>query len=399
MVVAVAGYDLSSAFDTIDVDMVSSKLEGFGVMQEENKWFHNYLSDRKQQVRYNGTQSSFRNVQYGVPQGSILGPLLFLVLVADLPSRISSLPPLNGSSNNSSSNPSSDGALEASIGFSAYADDTICWAVGSTVDVVQAKLEQVSGAIVNYACQNYLALNESKTQVLWTTPKGRPIKVGSSIVEPSDTLEMLGVRFDKLLTPNPHLSSLVTATKSMTATARRLSLHLPKNSLKSVMGALIRGKIGYACLVLTPRFSDADPTSTLMHQLQVNMNNVARAMVGAKKSDKIRVENLLEEASLPSINRLVIYTIAMECWRALTLRDVTDGPLNPLGALLSGPRICNSCTRAATSGCLPPPTKHLVNSFTWWSYTCWNSSPELRAALTVSAAKRAANELANSAPL
>ncbi len=392
LVVAVAGYDLSSAFDTIDVDMVSSKLSGFGVTGEENRWFHNYLSERKQQVRYNGTQSSFRAVQYGVPQGSILGPLLFLVLVADLPARISSLPSL-------SSTDSSGRTLEASIGFSAYADDTICWAVGNTLEAVKAKLEQVSSAIVTYACQNYLALNESKTQVLWASPRGMPILVGSSLVEPSSTLEVLGVRFDKLLTPNPHLSSLITAAKSMTATAKRLSLHLPEGSLKSVMGALIRGKIGYACLVLTPRFSDDDPTPSLMHQLQVNVNNVARAMIGATKDDKIRIEDLLEEASLPSINRLVVYTIAMECWRALSLRDVADGPLNPLGALLSGSRTSNSRTRAAASGCLPPPAKHLVNSFTWWGYTCWNSSPKLRAALTVSAAKRAANELANSAPL
>ncbi len=136
-----------------------------------------------------------------------------------------------------------------------------------------------------------------------------------------------------------------------------------------------------------------------MNQLQVNINNAARAILGVKNSDKIRVEELLEEASLPSLNRLVIYTIAMECWRALSLRDVPNGPLNPLGALLSRSRSRNSRTRAATSGCLPPPAKHLVHSFTWWSYTCWNSSPELRAAKTVSAAKRAADKLAAMAPL
>ncbi len=184
------------------------------------------------------------------------------------------------------------------------------------------------------------------------------------------------------------------------ATAHRLALHLPRSSLKSVMGALIRGKMGYACLVLTPRFSDSDPTSTLMTQLQVNINNAARAITGVKNSDKIRIEDLLEEASLPSLNRLVIYTIAMESWRALSLRDVANGPLNPLGALLSRSQSHNPPrTRAAISGCLPPPAKHLVHSFTWWGYTCWNSSPKLRAAKTVSAAKRAANELAAMAPL
>ncbi len=392
LMVAIVGYDLSSAFDTIDVDMVSNKLQGFGVVKEENRWFHNYLSDRKQQVRYNSSRSSYRDVRYGVPQGSILGPLLFLVLVADLPGRISSLSPPAVSTTTGSNN------REVKIGFSAYADDTIFWVAGRTVEAVKDKMEQVSGVIVNYACQNYLALNETKTQVLWTTPKGTPIKVGSSLVEPSDSLEVLGVKFDKQLTTNPHLSSLNVSARSMTAVANRLALHLPRNSLKSVMGALVRGKIGYACMVLTPRFNDADPSSMLMNQLQVNSNNAARTIIGVKNRDKIRVEDLLEEASLPSLNRLVIYTIAIECWRALSLRDVHNGPLNPLGTLLSRSRSC-SRTRAANSGCLPPPAKHMVDSFIWWDYTCWNASPALRAAATMSAAKKAAHKLAMTAPL
>ena len=60
LIVAVAGYDLSSAFDTLDVDMVSCKLQGFGVMEKENQWFHDFLSGRKQQVLYNGSRSSYR---------------------------------------------------------------------------------------------------------------------------------------------------------------------------------------------------------------------------------------------------------------------------------------------------------------------------------------------------
>ena len=151
-----------------------------------------------------------------------------------------------------------------------------------------------------------------------------------------------------------------------------------------------------------PRLKESDPLPTLMAQLQVNINNVARCTIGSTKSDRLRVEDLLCAAGLPSLNRMVVYTVAMECWRALSLRDVSDGPLNPLGKLLS-PSISDGSaparTRAAQSGCLPPPTKYQVDSFTWWAYTCWNASPALRSASTVSAAKRAATELAASAPL
>ena len=134
-------------------------------------------------------------------------------------------------------------------------------------------------------------------------------------------------------------------------------------------GSLLNGKIGYACAVFPPRFSAADPASTLMSQLQVSVNNVARATIGSSKCEKLRVENLLNDAGFPSINRLVIYTIAIECWRALNLRDVPDGPLNPLGSILSPPSVCSGRTRAATSGCIPPPTRHQVESFCWWAYT------------------------------
>ncbi len=89
--------------------------------------------------------------------------------------------------------------------------------------------------------------------------------------------------------------------------------------------------------------------------LQVGINNVAKAIIGSKKSDRLHVEDLLERAGVPSINRLVIYTIAMECWRALNLRDVPLGHMNPLGKLLPPPHACSlRSTRAATSGCLPP---------------------------------------------
>ncbi len=226
LVLAVAGYNLSSAFDTIDVDMVSTKLRKVGVEGKENAWFHDYLSNRQQQVQYNGARSTFRSVQYGVPQGSILGPLLFLVLVADLPARIS-----NAHNNNNS---------DLEVGFSAYADDALCWVAGRSAEKVGSKLEHLSAIIVDYANRNFLALNEAKTQVLWCPTKGTPIRVGSSMVAPADRIEVLGVTFDRMLSPLPYLDSLISSTKALTVIARRLSLHLPPRVLMTVVGSLYR---------------------------------------------------------------------------------------------------------------------------------------------------------------
>ncbi len=285
LIVAVAGFDLSSAFDTIDVNMVCSKLLDFGVEDRENAWFHDYLSGRRQQVQYNGSKSSFKSVLYGVPQGSILGPLLFLVLVADLPSRVLGTPGgsgssgSGGSSSSNSSNSNSNGG-NSEVGFSAYADDALCWAAGKSAEEVGNKLEHLSDIIVSFASENYLALNESKTQVLWCHTKGRPLRVGNSVVQPSDKLEVLGVSFDRSLSPAPYMASLSSSAKTLTATARRLSLHLPSGVLKTVMGSLYRGKIGYASLVLKPRLKSTDPTTAPLAQLQVGVNDLARATIG-----------------------------------------------------------------------------------------------------------------------
>ena len=147
--------------------------------------------------------------------------------------------------------------------------------------------------------------------------------------------------------------------------------------------------------------SPPHPTPVVMAQLQVGINNVARAILGSK-CEKVRVEDLVKEAGLFSINKMIIYSIAMECWRALSLPDVPNGPLNPLGRILSPHPNSSSRsaphTRTASTGCLPPPAKHQVPTFIWSAYTCWNASPALRSAPNVSAAKRAAIELADSAP-
>ncbi len=84
-------FDLSKAFDTIDHELLLKELEPYGIRGRALKWFQSYLKDRYQYVVYNGVKSEVKQVQCGVPQGSVLGLLLFLVYINDLPISLNKL--------------------------------------------------------------------------------------------------------------------------------------------------------------------------------------------------------------------------------------------------------------------------------------------------------------------
>lgn len=168
----VVACDLSKAFDMVSHKELLSKLEYYGVRGVAYKMFESYLENRTQAVRWNGDMSGRLAVEYGVPQGSMLGPLLFVIYTNDL---------VGGMSH-----------CESCV---LYADDTTFLVTGNTLEEITQKTENTLKDARFWFESNKLKMNESKTQVMsfCTRPGG---------VE--DSIKLLGVYVDSRLSWSAH---------------------------------------------------------------------------------------------------------------------------------------------------------------------------------------------------
>ena len=170
----------------MDHNLLLNKLSQFGLTGNILQWFKNYLIGRQQRVLLNGVISDTLPISSGVPQGSILGPLLFLIYVNDLPSSISS----------------------PSVGISLFADDTKCFSVvESPADACAPKTEARN--VEKWALSWRLKFNPQKCKVLSVTRKHHPIvaeyTINSEIMQHVDTQRDLGVTFSSDLKWNKHV--------------------------------------------------------------------------------------------------------------------------------------------------------------------------------------------------
>jgi hypothetical protein len=162
IIVGVLGFDLLAAFDTLDSSILLPKLERLRIKGKALQWFSSYLLEGQQCVEWNRIRSGVITVWYGVRQGSILGPMLYLVHVADMPNVV-------GVKDNENSG---------------YTDDTAIWAVGRTVEEIVHKLDAIAKNFSTYAKGTGLVLNALKTQLLFSASQGTWTTSGWRLTEP-----------------------------------------------------------------------------------------------------------------------------------------------------------------------------------------------------------------------
>ena len=183
--------DLSKAFDTVNHDVLLKKLLSFGICQNTFNWFSSYLRNRTQCVKWKGVLSKEKNVTIGVPQGSILGPLFFILFVNDYPK-----------------------CLKHST-VTIYADDTTQDVSDKSIDVIEKKLHEDLLNSMNWMSRNKLTMNLKKTQCMLigtsqNLSKCRKlcVKVGDVLIENVKCAKLLGVNIDECLSWSVHIDVL-----------------------------------------------------------------------------------------------------------------------------------------------------------------------------------------------
>ena len=134
--------DFSKAFDMVEHTILIKKLEHYGIRGIALEWLKSYLGNREQFVTINGKNSTKKSLKFGVPQGSILGPLLFIIYINDIP------------------------LISKLAKFIMYADDANIIISGKNIDEINEKLINLSTGLLNWVDTNGLALNLKKTKYM-----------------------------------------------------------------------------------------------------------------------------------------------------------------------------------------------------------------------------------------
>ena len=260
--------DLSSAFDTIDHDILISRLRTqFGFSGTVLSWFKSYLTNRSQRVVINNTISTSQPLAHGVPQGSVLGPLLFILYFAPLQDIIRS----------------------HDLDCMMYADDSqIYITIQPTCrELSLERLDLCIKDVKEFFHSNMLACNIRKTDIVHFLSRYSRIdpissvSVGDVNIVPSPQVRNLGVIFDTNMSMSAHVNKICRSGHHALRSIGRIRKYLSPSSTERLVHAFITSKVDY-CNSLLFGISTSD-----LAKLQRLQNSAARLVTRTKRSDHI----------------------------------------------------------------------------------------------------------------
>lgn len=261
--IGVCMIDLKKAFDTVNHDIFLQKLKMYKIGKPCIKWFNSYLSGRTQCTAIEGTLSSFSKITCGIPQGSIIGPLAFLIYINDLPNCMSHCK------------------------VNMFADDTGMYYASNSIDDIVKCMNYDLNNGNNWLQSNKLTVNADKCEFMLIGSRQRlanikesdnlKININGVDIKRVHECKHLGVIIDDNLTWNQQIDNIrKKCLKGMFMLKQCKSNHIPKNLLTTVYNAIVVPHLDYCNIVW------ANCGSTVSRKLQVIQNRAARIICGAK---------------------------------------------------------------------------------------------------------------------
>ena len=182
--------DFPKAFDSIPHDLLIAKMHAYGFSKNSLVFFYSYLKTRKQNIRINNTHSIFQILLSGIPQGSILGPILFNIFINDLLFWISNSELLN------------------------FADDSTISAAENTIEEIIITLEKESQAAIYCFVSNEMIVNRDKFQAIVVKGNNKmkdsySLNINQELINSENSVKLFGVEIDNKLSFEKHISTLV----------------------------------------------------------------------------------------------------------------------------------------------------------------------------------------------
>ena len=266
--------DFSKAFDKVPHKRLMHKLQHYGIRSNLHSWISDFLRDRTQAVVLENGRSDTAPVQSGVPQGSVLGPTLFLLYINDLPDYI-----VNGSS------------------VRLFADDCVLYRrINRPEDAIL--LQEDLEALQEWEKDWLMEFHPQKCQILHITNKRQPIrqpyKIHGHILEEVESAKYLGVNIHNKLSWNTHINQVVKKANNTRAFLQRNIYQCPRKTKELCYKTLVRPQMEYASIIWDPH------TANYTQSLEMVQRRAARFVTG----DFYRtssVNNMLHQLQWPTL--------------------------------------------------------------------------------------------------